>query len=138
MQIIGFNFEKIQAERKNPSKEKIQVKSNINIASIEQEKLEMVKSQETLKFNFDFSVEYTEMANISLKGFVLMLLEKEKAKDVLTKWKKKKISDEVRILLFNFILTKCNIRALQLEEELGLPSHVPLPRISQQQANYTG
>jgi len=138
MQIIGFNFEKIQAERKNPSKEKIQVKSNINIISIEQEKLDIVKSQETLKFNFDFSVEYTEMANISLKGFVLMLLEKEKAKDVLTKWKKKKISDEVRILLFNFILTKCNIRALQLEEELGLPSHVPLPRISQQQTSYTG
>lgn len=138
MQIIGFNFERILAERKNPPKEKIQVKSNINIISIEQEKLDLVKSQETLKFNFEFAVDYTEMADISLKGFVLMLLEKEKAKDVLAKWKKKKILDEVRIPLFNFILTKCNIRALQLEEELGLPSHVPLPRISQQQTSYTG
>jgi hypothetical protein len=52
---------------------------------------------------------------------------------VLKKWKNKKIEDEVRVPLFNLILTKCNLKALQFEEEFGLPTHIPFPRVSPQQ-----
>ena len=41
----------------------------------------------------------------------------------------KKIPEGIRIGLFNFIMSKCNVKALQLEDELGLPFHVPMPRL---------
>jgi hypothetical protein len=40
---------------------------------------------------------------------------------------------------FNFILDKCNIKSLHLAEELGIPLHIPLPRLTQQKSpEYTG
>lgn len=135
MQVIGFNFEKISAERKKTTKEeKIEVSSNINIKEITQEKIEIVKDKPALRMKFEFSVKYKpELADISLQGAVLVLVEKDQAKDIIKKWKNKKVSDDIRIPLFNLILTKSNLRALQLEEELNLPTHLPLPRIKQGQ-----
>jgi len=143
MKIIGFNFEKISAERKNPVKGKLEISSNINIKEIKQEKIDIISEQNPLKLSFKFTIEYKpKIAEIIFEGFVLALFEKTKSKEIIKKWKNKKISDDIRIPLFNFILTKCNIKALQFEEEFGLPTHLPLPRIKPQpekgKANYTG
>ena len=139
MQIIGFNFEKISGERKKIPQGKIEIKSNINVKSISPEKIELLKDKDVLKFNFEFTVDYEpNIASLVFEGFILVIIEKEKVKDILKKWKNKKISEEVRLPLFNLILTKCNLKALQIEEELGLPTHVPLPKITptQQGQNY--
>ena len=143
MQVISFNFEKIQAERKQAKgMQNMQINSNINIKNITQEEISIVKDKPVLKFDFEFSVNYKpEIAEIVFRGFSLVLVEKDESKDILKKWKNKKISEEVRLPLFNLILTKCNLRALQLEEELNLPTHIPLPRIKPEQQknqNYTG
>ncbi len=138
MQLIGFNFTKISSERKKAPEGKLEIKSNININSIASEKIEMIKDKDVLKFSFEFKIDYTpEIASLLFEGFILSIVEKDKMKDILKKWKSKKISDEVRLPLFNTILTKCNLKALQLEEELGLPTHVPMPRL-QPQANNQG
>ena len=130
MQIIGFNFEKISGERKKIPQGKIEIKSNINVKSISPEKIELLKDKDVLKFNFEFTVDYEpNIASLVFEGFILVIIEKEKVKDILKKWKNKKISEEVRLPLFNLILTKCNLKALQIEEEFGLPTHVPLPRL---------
>ena len=44
-------------------------------------------------------------------------------------WKKnKKIGDEkVALQVLTTILTKCNIKALTLSQEIGLPPPIPLP-----------
>ena len=139
--IIGFNFTNISAERKSQKSDKLEVNVNINIESIKEEKLDLMKNENVLKFDFEFSVAYKpELADIKLKGNVLATFDKEESKSILKEWKTKKISDKTRIPLFNFIMTKCNLRALQLEEELSLPSHVPMPRISPEgnKTNYTG
>ncbi len=134
MQVIGFNFEKINAEKKSKIKGKISINSNINIKSITQEKIIMVKDKPVLKFNFSFKVDYKpNIAEINLDGFTMILMEKDEAKNTLKKWKKKEIPNEIRIPLFNLILAKSNLRALQLEEELSLPTHIPLPKIKPQQ-----
>lgn len=131
MQVIGFNFEKISAERKKTPEGKVEIKSNINIKSITPDKIELIKDKDVLKFSFDFAIEYSpEIAKINFDGSVLVIAEKAKAKDILKKWKTKKISDEIRLPLYNMILTKSNLKALQLEEELGLPTHVPMPRLA--------
>ncbi len=130
MRVIGFNFEKISAEKKKQPKGKLQINSNINIKDIKQEKIDVVKDQPVLKLDFEFKVEYKpNIAHIKLEGLILMLVEKDESKNILKKWKKKKIPDDIRVPIFNLILTKSNLRALQLEEELNLPTHVPLPRI---------
>jgi len=144
MQIIGFNFEKIQVARKGQPKGKLELKSNINIKAITQEKIEIMKDRPALKFDFEFTVDYKpNVAEIIFQGFVLGLLDKEKTREVVKKWKTKKIPDEARVPLFNFILTKCNLKALHFEEEFGLPPHIPLPRVradekGQKGLNYTG
>jgi len=145
MQVIGFNFEKISAERKEQEKkpeEKIEINSNISVKDITQEKIGIVKDKPVLKITFEFLVNYKpNVADIILRGNILTLVEKDEAKSITKKWKDKKISDDVRIPLFNIILTRCNLKALDLEEQLNLPTHIPLPRIKpQQQGNksYTG
>lgn len=146
MQVIGFNFEKILAERterKNQKAgEKLEIKSNINVKDISPEKVDIVKDKEVLKFSFEFTIDYhPEIAKLLLAGSAIMMMEKDKAKEIMKKWKSsKKITEDVKIPLFNMIMTKSNLRALQLEEELNLPTHIPMPRIQPQQnnANYTG
>ena len=142
MQIIGFNFEKISAERK-PKKiiKNLEINSNINIKNISKEDLDIIKDKPALKFEFEFSISYKpEIAKILFQGFILGIVEKDESKDILKKWKNKKIPEEIRIPLFNLILTKSNVKALQLEEELGLPTHIPLPKIKPEKQNksYTG
>ncbi len=130
MQVIGFSFEKISVERKKAPQGKVEINSNINIKSIGPEKIELIKDKDVLKFNFEFSVNYTpDIARVLFEGFILAIIKKEKVKEILKKWKAKKISEEFKLPLFNLILTKCNLKALQFEEELGLPTHVPLPRL---------
>ena len=83
-------------------------------------------------------------AKVVFKGVVLATLDKsDDVKKILKEWKKKKLPDNLKIPLFNFIISKCNLKALQLEEELALPSHIPLPRLTKNQTqqgetNYTG
>lgn len=143
MKIISFNFGKISAEKKSPARAKIQISSSMNIKSIDQERIDIIKEQPTLKFAFEFKVEYKpNTAEIILQGFVLTIVEKDESKNILKRWKKKEIPNDIRLPLFNTIMTKCNLRALQLEEELNLPTHIPLPKIKlEEQENkreYTG
>lgn len=130
MQIVGFNFDKILAEKKKKVEGKVEVKSNIDLKLIEQEKIEMFKDKEVLKFTFDFSISFSPgIAELSFKGNVLLMFEKDKVKEILKKWKSKKLEDEIKIPLYNIILKKCNLRALQLEEEFMLPTHIQMPKI---------
>lgn len=142
MQVIGFNFKKIQAEKKNLSKDKLTIDSNVNIQNISEEKIEAVKDKPVLKFDFNFTVNYKpDVAEIKLQGMVLLMVEKDQSKMIFKKWKNKEVLEEIRVPLFNLILTKCNLKAMMLEEELSLPTHIPLPRIKPQQnnnTNYTG
>ena len=39
----------------------------------------------------------------------------------------KKIPEKFKEIIFNSIFRKCNLKALQFEEELNLPPHLPLP-----------
>ena len=143
MRIIGFNFKKIEVERKKEDSGKLEIKTNLNIQNIEKEKIDL--AGEILKFSFTYSVNYEPgFAEIVFKGTTLVVPTKpEDIKRILKEWKKKKLSEDIRIPIFNFIMSKCNLKALQLEEEFSLPLHIPMPQITkqqeaQEQSNYTG
>lgn len=140
MKVIGYNIKTISAEKINEIKDKLQISSNISIKSIKEEKIELIKDKTPLSFDFEFTLDYKpNFATIIIKGNVLILFDNKQAKEILKKWKSKKIDDDIRVPLFNFIFSKSSIKAIQLEEELSLPYHIPLPRLKQQSnTNYTG
>ncbi len=141
MRIIGFSFKKIEAERKKDLTGKLEIKSNLQVEDIEKETIDI--AGETLKLSYTYSINYEPgFAEIKFKGTVLAIPDKsEDIKKILKDWKKKKIDDSTKIPVFNFIMSKCNLKALQLEEEFSLPHHIPLPKLvpqQSQQTNYTG
>lgn len=130
MKIIGFNFTKVSIEKKEKQEGKLEVKQNINIEDIIKDKIN-ISDEEVLKVSFGFNVDYSpNFANLELKGVILLIPGKEDSKKILKEWKDKKMEGNFKIQLFNFIIHKCNLKALTLEDELGLPLHVPMPRLN--------
>jgi len=83
MKIIGFTINKIQAERKNPVKDKLEIKSGLNIEDITKETVDISKNS-AIKFDFTYSVDYTpDVAEIKIKGSVIAIDEKGESKDLL-------------------------------------------------------
>lgn len=146
MKLIGLVFNKIEVEKTKDLVKQVKINSNIDVEEITQEKnidlLKNIKDQEAVKFDFNFSVKYQpDFAHINFKGNILTILEKSESKTLFKAWKKKNIPDEIRIPLFNFILTKCNLKAFQFVDEFNLPPHIPLPKVRPKQDNqrdYTG
>ena len=133
MQVIGFNLTKISVNREEKLEGKVEIKQNIDISNISKDKVS-ISQDDILKIGFTFSVSYNEdkLAKVELKGQVILLPTKEELKDILKSWKDKKVPEGIRIPLFNFIMNKCNIKALQLEDEIALPLHIPMPKLSPQ------
>ena len=149
MRIIGFNIKKITAEKKENPKGKLEIKQGLNIDNISEEELSLGDNKKSLKFDFTFKVDYSPVGLIELTGSVLMMDEKDEGKEILKDWKKKKFDHAIKMSLFNFIMDKCNLKALSLEEEIGLPFHIPFPKLAPAQnkssdsknnnpANYAG
>ena len=133
MKLMGFNFRKISAEKKKDSFENLNLKTNLDIKNITSVKQGIFKMKEELVgVEFSFNIVYEpEIAELAFEGNILLSLDSKLARDVLKQWKDKKIPDEFRIALFNIILRKSSVKALMLEDELALPYHFPMPRVSE-------
>ena len=64
-----------------------------------------------------------------MAGNILISVDPKKGEEILKDWKNKKLNDGMRLVIFNSILSKANIKAIQLEEEFGLPIHFKLPSL---------
>lgn len=136
MNLIGFTIGKIHAELKEKIQDKLEIKTNINIKSITQEKIKLPSNDIPIKFDFDFEIKYMpEIADISFSGSVMLAVNKKDSKKIIEDWKSKKINSEMQTPLFNFIITKTSLKALKIEEELNLPPHIPFPKVSENKNN---
>lgn len=131
MKLVNFNFKKISIEKISDSLENMKINSKINISEIKPLDSKFSNEKDTLiTIVFSYGLQYTpNIANLEFEGKITLLEEKTKAKEILEKWKEKKMSDDFRVTLFNLILRKANVKALELEEEMRLPLHIPLPSI---------
>ena len=132
MTIIGFNFTKIDAEKKASSKGKISISNNVSITNVAEKELSITSDkQKVINFTFEFVSRYDpDMGMIKLVGDVLYMDETKNAKSIVDQWKKeKKIPKEVTMKVLNTVLGKCNIHALILSEQLTLPPPIPLPKV---------
>lgn len=131
MRLAGFNFIKINGERIGNKVENLKIDTKIDVREILEIKSEILKTKEeiiSIKFycGFEFNPKF---AKLDFEGNILLALESKKSKEILKDWKDKKVNEGFREFLFNLILQKCNIKALQLEEDLNLPTHFRLPKI---------
>lgn len=131
MRVIGFNFTKISIEKFKEITEIPKVKTEINIPEIKGVKSTILKTkEEIIEAKFEYIVNYEpESAKVNIEGRALLSVDPKVAKDILKQWKKKKMPEEFRILLFNVVMRKSALKALILEDELNLPLHTPLPSL---------
>lgn len=135
MRIIGFNFKKINIEKISDSYENLKIKTNIDISDIKEVKNNIIKTENSLlNVNFIYIVDYEQnIAKIELSGNILFEVDSKLSEDILNEWNSKKIPEDFKLTLFNTILRKSNVKALQLEDDLNLPLHVSLPSLKKQE-----
>lgn len=144
MPIIGFNYNKIIVERKKDQlKGDVKIKNDLVLQSLTSTEIDMSKKkQEVIKLSFEFTTEYQpSIGNIAINGHLLFLESSDNIKSILDLWKKeKKLPQQFATGLINIILTKSNIKALELSQSVNLPPHIRLPIISPKQdfKNYIG
>jgi hypothetical protein len=138
MQVVGFNFTKIKAERNQKFKPS-SMNTNIEFINLEKEKLEALKDSDVIKTSFLFGVNYGDEkkkekdALVSFEGHLLLSVNKEESKELLKSWKKKQLPDSYKLPLINLVLRRCSTKAIQIEEDLNLPFHIPIPKVRSQQ-----
>lgn len=134
MKLIGFNITKISSERFDMPNKEINIKTNLTIKSIESTDISIFKNKdEYLLIKFGYDVDYEpNFAKIKFEGNMLISVDSKTAKETIKEWEDKKAQKEVQLFAFNVILKKVTIKALSLEEELNLPTHIPIPKISAQ------
>ena len=132
MPIIGFNFTKINAERKEGAAGKVSIKNNVTIKSVNQENLALGKEkQNALRISFEFTSKYEpKIGGILIEGNLMFMGESKKIKEIMDGWSKnKKIPKDIMSNILNNILTRCNIQALILSRDVNLPPPEPLPKV---------
>lgn len=135
MQIIGFHFTKINAEKLDSTKNTV-INTHIDFADLDKDKMELFKDQDILQVLFNYSVTYTSKddkksipGSINLSGKVIISADKEESKDVFKSWKKKELPPTFQVPVYNTILRKCSLKAANLQEDIDLPLTLPLPKV---------
>jgi len=130
MPILGMNFTKINAERKSPLRGKININNNIAITDVKKQDLK-VQNQESAIIEFEFIATYDpNIGEITIKGDTVVVEEPKKIGEILNQWKKdKKLPEDILSQVMNNLLTKCNIEALIIGREVGLPPTLNMPKV---------
>ena len=143
--IVGFGFTKLSAQKNSSATGKIDINNNVSVKDAKEDSFSMGKDRQSIiKFIFEFTSKYEpSIGTILFEGEVLYLDEPKKIKEILGAWKKdKKISGEIMANLLNTILTKCNVQALILSQEINLPPPIPMPKVQmappEEKENYIG
>ncbi|MDP7610434.1 MAG: hypothetical protein QGH19_01555 [Candidatus Woesearchaeota archaeon] len=132
MAVVGFNFIKINAERKPVIKGEIKINNNVSVKDVETHEIHLGKTkQEGLKVSFEFTSKYEpSVGEIKLLGEVIFLEESRKIKEIHDAWKKdKKLPKEILTSILNNVLGRCNIQAMVLSRDVNLPPPLPLPKV---------
>lgn len=135
MRLMGFNFTKMDLEKKSDNLKDLKVTTGIDILEVKEADSDFLKSSDQLiVVKFEYLVKYeTDVAVLKFGGALVVSVEPKQAKEILKQWKDKKIPEDFRLSVFNIILKKSSLKALQFEEEFNLPPHIPLPSFKAQE-----
>lgn len=141
MQVIGFNFTKLHAE-KSPNVQTRGRNYNIEYIDVKKEEIDILKDLEAINLSFKYTLTYGEpeksdntkikekQGEIFFEGIVKISTTKEEAKEFQKSWKKKQIPESAVININNFILRRCSIKSVLLHDEIGLSDpHLRIPQL---------
>lgn len=126
LKLAGAKLTKVSAERNPKFDGKLEIKTNIKVDSLE--KIKEVK--DTVELKYIFGVDYAELGKVEVEGSLFLSGDAKAIKDLLKLQKDKNFETPEYIAITNLIIQKASIKAFELEEELGLPIHIKLPRLS--------
>jgi len=141
MQIVGFNFKKISAERVL-EEYLTNVNYSIDFLNIEKIRINSIE-KEVIKFYFSYLIKYSlkedskkqkenkKSNEVCFEGEIFVSTTEQESEIIFKSWKKKEVPLNIKIFLINFILRKCAPIALMLEDEVNIPYHMPVPQLSQ-------
>ena len=140
MKVVGGNFKKILVKKNKEVVHPVKINTNIEIKDIRKTELDFFKGKELFTFDYLFKIVYDpDFAEIEFEGGILILIEDQTIlKDILKEWKNKQVPEDIKFVLMNIIFNKCNLKALQLEEDVGLPAHLPNPQIKKPEGAPSG
>lgn len=129
MKILGLNFTKLNAEKFSVETKGVKIGTHIDLSEIREVKTDFFSSKEkVLGIKFSYEIDYEpNFAKIKLAGNILVSIDEQSFSKILEGWKTKNLPEEFRLGIFNLILKKSSLKALQLEEELNIPLHIAMP-----------
>lgn len=132
MAIVGFSFSKILAEKSPAVKGKININNNVSVTDVSDAKLSVSDTKQGLRCKFSFESTYEpKAASIKLGGEIILLEDKKQADEIMKHWKKEKaLPKEILPNILNNVLDRCNVEALILARDLGLPAPIPMPKVN--------
>ncbi|MBI3034348.1 hypothetical protein HYY72_04255 [Candidatus Woesearchaeota archaeon] len=130
--IIGFNFKKINIEKRNPVTGKVDINNNVSVTHVEESDFPLGKQkQKGVTFQFEFTSKYEpDVGGLLFTGEILYLGDQKTNDEIIKGWQKSKtIPKEIMAEVIDTALTRCNIEALILSRDINLPPPVPLPKV---------
>ncbi len=136
MKILGLNFTKLNAEKFSVETKGVKIGTHIDLSEIREVKTDFFSSKEkVLGIKFSYEIDYEpNFAKIKLTGNILASVDEQQSDKILGGWKEKNLPEEFRLSIFNLILRKSSLKALQLEEELNIPLHIAMPFLKKQES----
>ncbi|MBS3145007.1 hypothetical protein J4208_05480 [Candidatus Woesearchaeota archaeon] len=131
--IVNFLLEKISVEKKKDVTGNVEVKNKTKITDLKEQTIDALgNKQNTLNVYFSFSITYEpNIASILIEGKIIDVMDEKDKKAVLESWKKdSKIDPKYSSPWMNAILSRCNVKALSLGNDINLPPHIPFPRLA--------
>ncbi len=132
IRFVGFNFNKISIEKHKEITKEVSLNTNVEIKDIKNQKSNLFPDKNLLYFEYEYKIEYSpDFATILFSGGILSIVEDDELlKQIQDQWTNKKVPENVRVNIMNAIFSKCNLKALELEEDLNLPHHIPFPKVT--------
>lgn len=122
--ILSINANK---SKKVGNKEGIKVKIENIVPSFSKE------TKEILEVSYSFEVNYGSLGMVEIKGEVYLSSDEASLKKIQESFKNKGKLSKEQSNLTNLIFQKASLKALKIEDELGLPPHIKLPVLSVQE-----
>jgi|SRR3989338_1731248 len=131
MPVIGFGFNKINAEKMENFKGDEKVQNHVKIKDLEEAKINIGKDEkEALTVLFEYLVDYGAAGKIELQGHILYYDSPEAIKEFIKSWKKdKKTTPQFTSMIYNFVIARASVKSFSLEEDIGLPIHMSMPQV---------
>lgn len=136
MAVVGLNLLKINAEREESLKGKISINNHMGVRTVEKKDFAFGKHKEPgLKFIFVYETIYHEgekiVGKVMMEGEAFFMQQPDVVTKIYDDWKnEKKLPTVVMGEILNAAMAKCNVKAITLTDDIGLPSPIPMPKVA--------